>query len=290
MSQKAVTDTFATKLNTNQGSANAGKVMTVGNDGELIPEELSGEFTSIDFVDSLPESDISTNKYYSTIARDNLYPDASNLIAGDLPRIMISLVDGEYRAVTTNRSDYDGFFDYNYGRPSWINNQKYSIVNNEWVANGSQASDNTWASFLGITNRNSLGDLKYCNHRLCSEINTNPVWNPTGTEGNNINTVKITGEPISSAGYNMNIWAVYKRENNDWTKLGNFNFTSVFENIVGVKLDKNQGSTNAGKFLKVGSDGNLVPDTITIPTYSAGQNVFISAQNEISAGIEVIEV
>jgi hypothetical protein len=56
------------------------------------------------------------------------------------------------------------------------------------------------------------------------------------------------------------------------------------------KLDTNQGSANEGKVMTVGSDGNLSPQTAQGTTYTAGQNISISAQNVISAGIEVIEL
>lgn len=38
---------------------------------------------------------------------------------------------------------------------------------------------------------------------------------------------------------------------------------------IGNKLDANQGSANAGKFMKVGNDGGLVPDTVPDPTGKA---------------------
>lgn len=38
---------------------------------------------------------------------------------------------------------------------------------------------------------------------------------------------------------------------------------------IGTKLNSNQGSTNAGKFMKVGNDGGLVPDTVPDPTGKA---------------------
>ena len=59
---------------------------------------------------------------------------------------------------------------------------------------------------------------------------------------------------------------------------------------LATKLDTNQGSANVGKVMTVGADGNLTPQVAQGTTYTAGQNISISAQNVISAGIEVIEI
>lgn len=56
------------------------------------------------------------------------------------------------------------------------------------------------------------------------------------------------------------------------------------------KLDTNQGSANVGKVMTVGNDGIVTPQVAQGTTYTAGQNISISAQNVISAGIEVIEI
>ena len=40
------------------------------------------------------------------------------------------------------------------------------------------------------------------------------------------------------------------------------------EDNIKKKLDKNQGTQNNGKFMKVGTDGNLVPDDVPIPDVS----------------------
>lgn len=44
--------------------------------------------------------------------------------------------------------------------------------------------------------------------------------------------------------------------------------TTVYD-AIGEKLDKDQGAANAGKFMKVGADGELVPDTVPDPTGKA---------------------
>ena len=56
------------------------------------------------------------------------------------------------------------------------------------------------------------------------------------------------------------------------------------------KLNTNQGSANVGKVMTVGADGSLTPQVAQGTTYTAGQNISISAQNVISASIEVIEI
>lgn len=40
------------------------------------------------------------------------------------------------------------------------------------------------------------------------------------------------------------------------------------EDNIKKKLDKNQGTQNNGKFMRVGADGNLVPDNVPIPDVS----------------------
>jgi hypothetical protein len=42
LNAKADASALASKLDTNQGSANVGKVMTVGNDGSLTPQAAQG--------------------------------------------------------------------------------------------------------------------------------------------------------------------------------------------------------------------------------------------------------
>lgn len=59
--------------------------------------------------------------------------------------------------------------------------------------------------------------------------------------------------------------------------------------LLQAKLNTNQGSSNVGKVMTVGADGNLTPQVAQGTTYSAGQNISI-VNNVISAGIEVIEI
>lgn len=42
----------------------------------------------------------------------------------------------------------------------------------------------------------------------------------------------------------------------------------VNDSLKGSKLDKNQGTQHNGKFMKVGADGNLVPETVPVPDVS----------------------
>lgn len=102
---------------------------------------------------------------------------------------------------------------------------------------------------------------------------------------------------ISNGGTTPNIYDEYIYVNNAWEKIGttevdlsNYYTKTETNTLLNAKLDANQGSANVGKVMTVGADGELSPQVAQGTTYTAGQNISISAQNVISAGIEVIEI
>lgn len=136
----------------------------------------------------------------------------------------------------------------------------------------------------------------------------------SATAGINIEVVQAlpsTGDTqtiylVPNSGSAPNIYDEYIYVNNAWEKIGTTDvdlsnyYTKTETNTLlnakadasalASKLDKNQGSANVGKVMTVGNDGSLTPQTAQGTTYTAGQNISISAQNVISAGIEVIEI
>lgn len=62
----------------------------------------------------------------------------------------------------------------------------------------------------------------------------------------------------------------------------------VNDSLKGSKLDKNQGTQHNGKFMKVGADGNLVPETVPVPDVSGqinNHNTNSSAHTDIRTDV-----
>ena len=229
------------KLDKNQGSQNYGKILAVGQDGEVELINFDGANKRWLFVDTKPTEDIDQNaiylrkhaRYFPPLV-DGQGNSLIQKIEGVDQKVAVT-EDGKFiRFNTTGNTFYSGLntikaFEYDI----------YITDGTSWTYSSSSASggDTSWATAMGWDITKTYSNILYsnCDFRYTGAFKH---YDPSN------NRAKVDGTAENTSTLPPYIFMMWQYNGSTWKELGTCDFTELFNKVETNKQDKNLTSSN----------------------------------------------
>lgn len=141
-------------------------------------------------------------------------------------------------------SETDYVFVNQSGEPVWVPADKVKSYTNTGIAGGT-------TDYTSLTNKPQIGGVELVGNKTLGQLGIQPKIAEVLEEE------VVFEKPVKTAKVVAEQEVVTPKVSANQVEAGNLYKKTEIDSMVGEKLDKDQGSSNSGKYLRVGSDGNI---------------------------------
>ena len=141
-------------------------------------------------------------------------------------------------------SETDYVFVNQSGEPVWVPADKVKSYTNTGITGGT-------TDYTSLTNKPQIGGVELVGNKSLGQLGIQPKIAEVLEEE------VVFEKPVKTAKVVAEQEVVTPKVSANQVEAGNLYKKTEIDSMIGEKLDKDQGSSNSGKYLRVGSDGNI---------------------------------
>ena len=141
-------------------------------------------------------------------------------------------------------SETDYVFVNQSGEPVWVPADKVKSYTNTGITGGT-------TDYTSLTNKPQVGGVELVGNKSLGQLGIQPKIAEVLEEE------VVFEKPVKTAKVVAEQEVVTPKVSANQVEAGNLYKKTEIDSMIGEKLDKDQGSSNSGKYLRVGSDGNI---------------------------------